>query len=568
MLIRFAPFLIALLAMCWSTPAKATTTTARLNQLIRTYRDCQLDCLSPNLEAFIRQYPEENPTVIEVVYRVLEADKIVKTQDSKKGATEILYQTAVQLATTTNRADLLIWTQTKAAVYYYRFSELVQAMPYFIKASQNLDRQVPEELIEAQDILKWNAYFFGFIQDYTREQLYLQQAIYLENPASENYSELLNNLGISLFNQNQIDQAEKYFLQSKALALKQHHRVRYAKALGELAKVEIHRHRYDQAEALLLEDIAISKQQHADRNTMYAQILLARLYLKQNALDAAKNTIEEAKKYVKSKEHLASFEYEITEVLLEIAIQNKDFKAELTHRRSIDSLNQIIATTDGSTVVNQLQWQAQKKHIQLELEAEQNKLEKASVIQATAIIVSLLLVLILILIFAIYRRKLKLQNIKFEKNILKFQLEKITSEKKLHDTQSTLASYKVYLSEKNQQLKRLEQEVKKRHHSPHVKKNENALQELLDSHLMTKENWLRFKAVFITEQPEYYQYLTTNFPGLTEANFRIVLLQKLGFKNPEIAKILGITVEAVKKSKQRLKKRFESNYNAILNETV
>lgn len=45
------------------------------------------------------------------------------------------------------------------------------------------------------------------------------------------------------------------------------------------------------------------------------------------------------------------------------------------------------------------------------------------------------------------------------------------------------------------------------------------------------------------------------FPEISEAALRIELVQKLGFTNAETARILGITVDAVKKSKQRLRKK-------------
>ena len=76
---------------------------------------------------------------------------------------------------------------------------------------------------------------------------------------------------------------------------------------------------------------------------------------------------------------------------------------------------------------------------------------------------------------------------------------------------------------------------------------------------MTEDNWIRFKREFEKEFPEFCQYLFTNFPELTDSNKRIIFLQKLGFSNIEISQFLGITTDAVKKAKQRLKKKFGNN---------
>lgn len=54
-----------------------------------------------------------------------------------------------------------------------------------------------------------------------------------------------------------------------------------------------------------------------------------------------------------------------------------------------------------------------------------------------------------------------------------------------------------------------------------------------------------------------------NFPEITDSNLRIILLQKLGFTNAEISGLLGITIDAVKKSKQRLKRKLGEKYDLL-----
>ncbi|MFV0178198.1 hypothetical protein OBK28_01255 [Empedobacter falsenii] len=77
---------------------------------------------------------------------------------------------------------------------------------------------------------------------------------------------------------------------------------------------------------------------------------------------------------------------------------------------------------------------------------------------------------------------------------------------------------------------------------------------LLNSHLMTDENWNNFKKVFASEKADFVSYLENNFSDLTESNLRIIYLTKLGLTNIEIAHLLGITPDSVKKAKQRLRK--------------
>ncbi len=76
---------------------------------------------------------------------------------------------------------------------------------------------------------------------------------------------------------------------------------------------------------------------------------------------------------------------------------------------------------------------------------------------------------------------------------------------------------------------------------------------------MTDENWKKFKNAFQQEYPDYFQTLISDFPDITESNLRIITLMKLGLYNQEISSLLGITIDAVKKSKQRLRKKFGDN---------
>jgi uncharacterized protein YeaC (DUF1315 family) len=90
------------------------------------------------------------------------------------------------------------------------------------------------------------------------------------------------------------------------------------------------------------------------------------------------------------------------------------------------------------------------------------------------------------------------------------------------------------------------------------------LQSLLASHLMTDENWYKFKKAFISTYPDYYEYLQENYDELTESNLRLIILMKLDINTKEITNLLGISADAVKKAKQRLKKKLGEKYDALL----
>ena len=139
------------------------------------------------------------------------------------------------------------------------------------------------------------------------------------------------------------------------------------------------------------------------------------------------------------------------------------------------------------------------------------------------------------------------------------------NEQKLADAHRTLDSQIDFLKRKNIQIQKLHLEIEKIKNTelPSGEKEHRKLDALLQSHLMTEENWRNYKSEFQREHSDFYDNLMENFPEITASNLRIILLQKLGFSNADISGLLGITVEAVKKSKQRLKRKLGDKYDLL-----
>ncbi|WKL49673.1 hypothetical protein Q1W71_07760 [Flavobacterium pectinovorum] len=80
---------------------------------------------------------------------------------------------------------------------------------------------------------------------------------------------------------------------------------------------------------------------------------------------------------------------------------------------------------------------------------------------------------------------------------------------------------------------------------------------------MTDENWSAFKREFIKQHSSFYNKIIENFPELKESNLKIIMLQKLDFNNYEMSNLLDVTIDAIKKSKQRLKKKLGDKYDLL-----
>lgn len=556
----FTCFLFTLL----SSYSKAEHPSTHLDRLLAKYRSyTQEDRLTNSFDSLIQKSKAEEKPFLKIIYKTLLADLYSKKNDRKNAPSEQLYREAITLAEQTHHTGILIWANTEFGNYYYTYSEYISALPYYLSASRALESFPISKVPEASRVLIKNAYFFGTIDDHQTSIKLLETGLEITPRSSSEYGNILYAIGALYLKKEALEEAETYFLRTITSANNTADEMRRAKALGELAIIYSMRGDTDKAEIYLLEDIAISEKKGDQRNTMYAQIQLGKLYFKIGRLDKSEQIISKALPYATTKLYLKGFEKEILEIKLKIAQAKQDSQSELALRKKLDKINLHLSVTDGQEIVDKVNWQTQKERIKWQLEAEQAKLDKSSILKWTWATVSFLLCLIIVLTFLSYNRRLKFQRLHFERKLLSFEFEKIRSEKLLKETNNTLSSYQVYLEKKNEQIDQLEYEIDKI-------KNESerqSLESLLDSHLMTDENWMLFKNAFIAEKEEFYDDVLNTLPALTESNLRIILLQKLGLNNQEVANLLGITIDAVKKSKQRMRKKYGETLDQILKES-
>lgn len=497
-----------------------------------------------------------------VLSKVLQAETHSKSIDNINEQSIALYSEALTLSENSNNQNLIIYVNTQIGFYYYSYNEYIKAMPFFIRASNLLDVFNSKELIEAADVYRKNAYFLDSIGEYEKSIEYLLKALSYTPSNSKLYATFLNNIGSSYYKKGNEQEAREYLIKAKNASLDNNDEVRYAKILGDLALIHFDEKEYQKAIELLQKDIKISIKNNADRNTMYAQILLSKVYVETKNFEKAKQTLALANEYVISKEYLKSHAYEIAQVNLSIALQTNDIALELQSRRALDELGADIVNKDGQEAIKLVGWETQKEQFNTKLEAEKAKVEKANLM--IVIISGIVLFIIAVTFFIIRSIQLRFRNkeAQYEKNILQYKINQLQSISKLHDYDLTLKSYQSYLSDQNKHMDLIEKELDKLNTNTVTKDQAKVfLQELLDHQKMSGNNWLALKNTFLKEENDYYNALLENFPDLSEQNLRIVILNKMDLKPAEIALVLNIKIDVVDDALQRLRKNFKGRFD-------
>lgn len=125
------------------------------------------------------------------------------------------------------------------------------------------------------------------------------------------------------------------------------------------------------------------------------------------------------------------------------------------------------------------------------------------------------------------------------------------------------------LIRKNAGIKSLENELLKHTLATDEKSvAESEEENLFDQTILTIDDWTAFKINFEKTHPGYVLRLRKRYPDLSDAEERLFLLLKLNLTKNEIAAILGITPDTVKKTRSRLRKRLQLDQQDSLDEFV
>jgi hypothetical protein len=535
--------------------------TANIEALLLQEKSFDNDTLS--LKNYLK--PLRKTKELSVIYDALLANGYSDFYDMPNSKSKSYYLQSIKKAVALKALPIEIWTQLNYISYLYQHRDYESMIPILLQVIEKIKKLPTNEIILPGESYKKIGWIMQTLGDYPESLHYLNLAKKNTPKKSSEYATIIDNIGLNYFKMGNSKAAESCFNQTAFLAKQVQDEVRYAKALGNLALVEQQKGNFQSAISLIKKDIEISEKNQSDQNTMYASILLAEVYIKNNNLNQAEEALKKAQKISNSKSYFKKSELQIIKLRLDILKKQNKTDNELTLRRRMTVLEDSIKNKDSDIVLNEANWMIRKAKFQQNINKANDQFKHESVMKNIYALVIVMVFLLALFVFLNFKKQLKNRQLDYEQKVTLFELEKIKIEQKLSEAHENLGAQVDYLKEKNVQIKKLKLEINqiKGSSSNYLEKDKRKLDTLLGSHLMTENNWTAFKREFQKENPEFYQLLQDFFPEITDSNRRIILLQKLDFNNNEIAELLGITTEAVKKSKQRLKKKLGTKFSIL-----
>jgi len=118
-----------------------------------------------------------------------------------------------------------------------------------------------------------------------------------------------------------------------------------------------------------------------------------------------------------------------------------------------------------------------------------------------------------------------------------------------------LASYTLHLAQKNRLLEELQEDIDDLRSGRDNGNVLNVLKSKVSYRIQIDRDWKAFKRHFEAVHPSFFTSLMQQHPGLSVNDLRLLALMKMNMSSKEIATVLNITPDSLKKSRYRLRRK-------------
>lgn len=141
---------------------------------------------------------------------------------------------------------------------------------------------------------------------------------------------------------------------------------------------------------------------------------------------------------------------------------------------------------------------------------------------------------------------------------LVYHRQRLIMKKRLESKKQLLDFYTHNLREKSEMLDKISEDLETLKQKSVEEDTEiDKFNKILHAAILTDEDWENFKKAFEEVYPRFFAKLRYHYPDITVSELRLSALIKLKLSLKESASMLGISPESIKKSRYRLRKKFD-----------
>lgn len=367
----------------------------------------------------------------------------------------------------------------------------------------------------------------------------------------------INTVALGYHRQQVYDSALIYYNRALELAKQIKDTVWTGIVSGNIGQIFYAQGKYDTAYALLKGDYNSSKAKRLFDNAGNSLQWAARTNLalgnKATALAEIREAFELLKRWPDAN-YLRNTYYTATQIFREMGNYDSAFYYNNLWSRINDSLEKVVATSSLAISKAKLNDETSRYNIQ-----NLNK-EKRSQLLLRNILIAGIVVLFLIALLIINRQRLK-EKIKTEKS----EQEKLRMEQEIASAKEQMKMFTDNIIEKTSLIEKLESQAKDKAASS---EQQTIISELSQQTILTEVDWNKFKSLFEKIHPGFFIKLKEKFPDITVAEQRMAALIRLHLTTKQMASMLGISIDSVHKTRQRLRQRLQLSTESSLEEIM
>ncbi len=428
------------------------------------------------------------------------------------------------------------------ANHYWGIRNYEKSFEWLLRSAKILDEIAPERFPNMADHLNFIGKCYYYFRDYTTALTYFEKSSKLVKNTfnSEAVFEAQTTLGLCYQELGQFSRAEGYFLaiitdsSSYASSIWQNiasGNLGYNFYLGGNFEKAIPLFKVNLQNALAIKDYSLAAG---------SAIPLADIYLKQHKLKESKEKIEAALEYIRqsgqtdrlrklypviSKWYAANNQTDISTLYLDSAIWAANDYNEKYSTLKLLRANQKVEAKDRQIEIEKLKTES-----------------KVKLSQRNFIIVCIVVLLLGSTVAFWYRNKYLIKKQEFK------ELRLQSTKKALSQAKNQLENLTLKVREDNNLILELKQ-------NKAVEVNQDFISALKSKSILTPEDWTAYQKLFNQVYPYFSTSVFTYCPYLSQAELRCIYLEKLHLSNTEMALVLGVSINSVRVTKHRIRKK-------------
>ncbi|WP_297336893.1 tetratricopeptide repeat protein [Algoriphagus sp.] len=367
----------------------------------------------------------------------------------------------------------------------------------------------------------------------------------------------LNTIGSSFYYTNEFDSAIYYLQRAFWLASEQLDSALLGKVSGSIGKVVYSQNNYDSAWALFNTDFHRSIKDSAFNAAANASQWMAKANLARGNPEAALANAKEALRLLSlwpNKPYRRDTYFTLSQLFRAMGDYDSAFYFSDRFISLNDSLEKEVATSSLEISKARLISEESRYRIEKINKEKQRQLFIRNSLMAGIVGFSFIAFLI------VNRGRLK-NKLAWERA----ESEKLRMEQEIQLAKEQIKIFTNHIIEKTSLIEKLEEQLNGRIATD---EQQELIAELSQQTILTEDDWLKFKSLFDKIYPSFFQKLKKNTADISLAEQRMAALTRMELTSKQMAAMLGISVDSVHKTRQRLRQRLQLSADTNLDDYI